>query len=256
MTVNNTENKQENVISQEKVDTSLNQEKVDIKSTQNIDIPSSTPEQEDPNWRAFREARKKDKADREAAERRAAEKEAEATALKAAMEAAFARGTPSASHSHQNYDGPEETEDERIEKKVQAALSAREAATTKERHEKERQELPQRLLNAYPDYNQVVNEENGAYLEYHHPELYRSLLRQPENFDTCSDIYKLVKKFVPNSTTAKKESAKADINQAKPKSISSIGLTQTGEAPGSHIISEDRKAANWARMQKTLKGVG
>ena len=31
------------------------------------------PEQQDPNWRAFREARKKDRAEREAAERRAHE---------------------------------------------------------------------------------------------------------------------------------------------------------------------------------------
>ena len=251
MTVVSPENTQESAIVQEKVDTNTLQQKVDA------NLAQPTPETEDPNWRSFREARKRDKEERQAAERRAAEKEAEANALKAAMEAAFARGSNNTPQPQSYSDGyqQEETEDERIERKVQAAIAVREAAAAKERHEREKQELPQRLLSAYPDYNNVVNEENGAYLEYHHPELYRSMLRQPENFDTCSDIYKLVKKFVPNSTTAKRESAKAEANYNKPKSISSTGLTQSGEAPGSHILTRQQKEANWARMQRDRKGV-
>lgn len=247
MTVVSPENTQEALIIQEKVDTNTPQQNIDTTQQQ----------EEDPNWRSFREARKRDKEERQAAERRAAEKEAEANALKAAMEAAFQRGSNNISQSQTYSEGynQEETEDERIERKVQAAIAIRETAAAKERHEREKQELPQRLLSAYPDYNNVVNEENGAYLEYHHPELYRAMLRQPENFDTCSDIYKLVKKFVPNSTTAKRESAKADSNFAKPKSISSTGITPSGEAQGSHIITKEKREANWVRMQKSLKGL-
>jgi|SRR5882757_1643434 len=254
-----TVNVESNVV-QEKVDTNLSQQKVDTNLSQpKIEKNSAENQQEnietteDPNWRAFREARKKDRADREAAERRAAEKDAEVAALKAAMEAAFSKGN---GQQQQQYGSQEdESEDERIEKKVQIAIAQREVANEKARREREQNELPQRLLQAYPDYNQVVSEENGAYLEYHHPELYRALLRQQENFDTCSDIYKLVKKFVPNSNSAKKESAKAEANFAKPKSISTTSLTQSGPATAANILSEDKKAANWARMQATLKGL-
>jgi hypothetical protein len=212
---------------------------------------------EDPNWKAFREARKRDKEQREAAETRAREKEAEATALKAAMEAAFAKSSPQQNNSNyqDSYQQHEETEDERIEKKVQAAIASRDAAMAKERVIREQQALPERLKASFPDYYNVVNEETGAYLEYHHPELYRSILRQPENFETCSDIYHLVKKYVPNVAGVKKDSAKADANYNKPKSISTTGVTQPGEAMTSARLDEEKKAANWARMQKILKGV-
>jgi hypothetical protein len=230
---------------QEKVATSVDQQNVAI----NVDQKET---HEDPDWRAFREARKKDIAEREAAIHKAQEKEAEVAALKAAMEAAFSKSQP---QQQQYAEQGDETEDERIEKKVTAAIAKRDAEYRKTQAERERTELPDRLAKAFPDYGQVVNEENGAYLEYHHPELYRTLMRQPENFDTCSDIYKLVKKYVPNATTAKREMAKADANVAKPKSISSIGMTQPGEAKTSVILSEERKAANYARMQKVLKGL-
>lgn len=242
---------------QDKVDQNLVQPKVESNSSQqNIDANSSQQDESDldPNWKRFREARKKDKAEKEAAEKRAAEKEAEATALKAAMEAAFSKQSASRNTSYDNEE-VEPTEDERIEKKVQVALAAREAQYQKDRYEREKNELPQKLLQAFPDYNQVVNEENGAYLEYHHPELYRSLLRQPENFETCSDIYKVVKKLIPNSTTAKKEAIRADNNFNKPKSISSTGMTQPGEAKSSSILSEERKQQNWERMERIRKGL-
>jgi hypothetical protein len=254
MTVEVNESKTtENLIPEEKIEKKVSQQKVDTNAVEKpVENKPSDPET-DPNWRAFREARKKDKSDREAAERKAVEKEAEVAALKAAMEAAFAKSSPP--QQSQGYSYPEEeTEDQRIERKVQKAVAEREAQFEKQMMEREKTELPKRVLQAYPDYHEVVSEENGAYLEYHHPEIYRSLLRQPQNFETYSDTYKIVKKFIPNSTTAKKESAKADANFAKPKSISSTGLTQNTEA-SSHSLTEDRKAANWKRMQKTLKGI-
>lgn len=237
------------------------QEKVDPNTTQiNAERELNPPQEskdetkEDPNWKAFREARKQDRLQRELAEKKAAEKEAEVAALKAAMEAAFTKNQSPPQYQN-DYNHDEETEDQRIEKKVQAAITQREAVLEKQRHERDRQELPQRLLQAFPDYNQVVNEENGAYLEYHHPELYRSILRQPENFDTCSDIYKLVKKYIPNSTNARMDAAKAENNFSKPKSMSSTALTQTGEAMGGARLTEERRAANWERMQRQLRGL-
>jgi hypothetical protein len=257
MTVNINQDNQENILNKEKVDTTLTQQNNDVTSIQKLSEEKKTEVQDDPNFKAFREARKKDKAEREAAERRATEKEAEVAALKAAMEAAFSKSnTQPQPYSYQNNYPEEETEDQKIDKKVQAAIAIREAASEKARIEREQRELPQRITQAYPDYHQVVNEENGAYLEYHYPELYRSLLRQPENFETLSDTYKLVKKFVPNSTTSKKESSRADSNFSKPKSISTTTITQSGQSASESMQSiEQRRAANWARMQQVMKGV-
>ena len=55
MTVVSPENTQESAIVQEKVDTNTLQQKVDA------NLAQPTPETEDPNWRSFREARKRDK---------------------------------------------------------------------------------------------------------------------------------------------------------------------------------------------------
>jgi len=216
--------------------------------------------EEDPNWRAFREARKKDRAEKEAAERRAAEKEAEAAALKAAMEAAFARESKSVHHradtENREYAFEEESEDERIEKKVQAVLAARERAAEEARARREYEEYPQRLNQTYSDFTQTVSSENLDYLEYHYPEVANPLKKLPDGFDKWADIYKAVKKFVPNSLTAKKEAARADSNFNKPKSMSSAHLTQPGETAGGNRLTEERKAENWARMKKLLGTVG
>src|SRR5271155_291964 len=103
MTVNTTDNKAILPSIQEKVEINLNQDK-QLQEVSSQQQPSNLENEGDPNWRAFREARKKDRADRESAERRAAEKEHEIAALKAAMESAFSKGSPSP-HSSQQYYG-------------------------------------------------------------------------------------------------------------------------------------------------------
>lgn len=261
MTANVTENSSENVLKQEKIDAPAQskQETIVTQQQPNQENKAADGTQEDPNWRAFREARKKDRAEREAAERKASEKEAEVAALKAAMEAAFSKSAPSP-QAYQQYYGidqqpAEETEDERIEKKVQAALSAREAAYEKARIEREQQEYPNRLNQTYPDFNQIISQDNLDYLDYHYPEVSKPLQRLPDGYDKWSDIYRAVKKFVPNNTSAKKDAARADSNSNKPRSISSTGITQPGEAIVSARITDEKRAANWERMQRILKGV-
>ncbi len=232
----------------------ISQSQPDTSATQN------KPSEEDPNWRAFREARKQDRAKTEAAEKRAAEKEAEANALKAAMEAAFARESKSVHHradmENREYASEEESEDERIEKKVQAALAARERAADQARAQREQQEYPQRLNQTYQDFNQTVSSENLDYLEYHYPEVANPLKRLQDGYDKWADIYRAVKKFVPNSVTAKKEAARADSNFNKPKSMSSQHMTQPGATAGGNRLTQERMDENWARMRKTLGTVG
>lgn len=266
MTFVTPESKQETILKQEPVDIKKEQQQVDLSLGQQKPQEESKQTEktdEDPNWKAFREARKKDRAEREAAERRAVEKEAEVTALKAAMEAAFTKNSPSPQQYQQYYsqnqhDQPEETEDERIEKKVQAAIAAREAAADKARLEREQREYPQRLEQAFPDFKSTINQDTLDYLDYHFPEVSRPLQRLPDGFDKWSDIYRAVKKFVPNQSTAKKDVAKADANFNKPKSISSQGLTQPGDSTnrGSFQEIDARRQARYAEMKKIINAVG
>jgi hypothetical protein len=221
--------------------------------------PNNEPSQEKPediNWRAFREARKKDRMEKEAAEKRAMEKEAEAAALRAAMEAAFAKQQPPVQQGYFGDNSYELTEEQRIEQLVQKAIEQREQANERQRQERERQEMPIRLRTTHSDFDQVVNEENLDYLEYHYPEIAGPLKRLPDSYDKWGDIYKAVKRFVPNSANSSREAAKAKANQTLPKSISSTQITNTEHSAPSQRLTEQRRAENWQRMQRQLKGLG
>lgn len=270
MTALNPENKQPEPQAQVQGDEKTSQVNVDSNLTQqNAQNPQQNTsenkeiESADPNWRAFREARKKDRAEKEAAERRAAQKEEEAAALRAAMEAAFAKSGPSP-QAYQQYYGmnqvneqPEETEEQRIERKLNEMLAKREEKWRKEQAEQEMREYPNRLKKDFPDIAQVVSQENLDYLDFHYPEISRPLQRLPDGYDKWHDTYHAIKKFIPNHSTAKKEAIKADINSNKPRSISSTGPSPTGETVRETWQEiEARRAERWARMQRTMKGVG
>jgi uncharacterized membrane protein YqiK len=217
---------------------------------------------EDPNWKAFREARKKDRAEREAAERRAAEKENEVAALKAAMDAAFSAKSAPSPQAYQQYYGmnqheqPEENEEQRIERKVNELIAKKEEQYKRQAAEEEQREFPNRLMRDLPDFKQVCSQENLDYLDFHYPEIARPLGRLGDGYDKWHDTYHAVKKLIPNHSSARKEAARADMNSSKPRSISSTGPSPTGEAPrNSYQEVEARRAENWARMQRMLKGV-
>ncbi len=236
----------------------VEKEAVTIAAVAQISEPIIEDKPEDPNWRAFRDGRKKDRLEKEAAERKATEKQAEIDALKAAMEAAFSKAAPQLQQEQGGYNayGEDETEDQRIEKKVQEAIAKREAAAARDREERDRKEMPNRFAKAYPDQAQVLSDENMAYLEYHYPELTRPLSRMPDHsFEKWEDIYKAIKKFVPNTVNVSPEAKRAEANINKPKSMSTANVTHSGETGGSIRLTEERKRANWERMQKTLKQV-
>lgn len=262
------------VLSDNKTQENAQQPKIEEQAIKAIDtstqtIPKNTtdnqskPEEEsiDPNWKAFREARKKDREQREAAERKASEKEAEANALKAAMEAAFSKNSPSPQAYQQYYgmnqtESPEETEEQRIERKVNQLLEKKEKLYAQQQQERELQELPTRLKRDFPDFSQVCSQENLDYLDFHFPEVSRPLDRLPQGYERWHDIYHAVKKLIPNQANAKKDMIKADMNMNRPKSISSATQTPTGEnTRQSWQDMEQRRSANWERMQKILKGV-
>lgn len=234
----------------------INQENTEEKTKHpTAEVPEES--EKEINWKAFREARKKDRAEREAAERRAADKEAEAAALRQAMEAAFSRSPIGFSQpQYPNNEFQEESEDERIEKKVKALLDQREAQAAREREERETREFPNRIMQTYPDFNSIVTEENLDYLEYHYPEMMRPFKRLPDGFDKWSDLYNAVKKFIPNAQQVKKDSMKAEMNQMKPKSISSPGISPSGDGSRESWQSiEARRKARYLEMQKIMRGV-
>ncbi len=245
-------------IAQDKVQTNAPIPNTDNKQTE--DTTKAPSIEENPDFRAFREGRKKDRAEREAAEKRAAEKEAEVIALKAAMESAFSKSAPTP-QAYQNYYGTsgetEETEDQKIEKKVNELLAKKEKQYQQQQQEREQREYPTRLSRELPDFGSVCSQENLDYLDYHYPELSRPLQRLPEGYDKWHDIYYAVKKLMPNSLNAKKDAQKAEMNSNKPKSISSPQMTPSGEKSSMSMNDiEVRRAENWARMQKTMKGLG
>lgn len=226
---------------------------------------SSTEEKvEDPNWRAFREARKRDRLEKEAAERRAKEKEEEAAALRAAMEAAF--HTRSTHPSYQNVDKytnwggaheeVEETEDQRIERMVTQAIEKRQKAYDQEMAIREKERMPKALRESHPDFDDVVTTETLDYLEYHYPEIAKPLGRLQDSLEKWSDIYRAIKRFVPNASNSKQESLRSQINQNKPKSISSTQVTGTESNLSSpNFLTKEKREQNWRRMQRELKGL-
>lgn len=256
----NTPEVKENIIQQAEDQSSTEPSQVQKKS-ENPEQSQPSETHEDPNWRAFREARKRDRAEKEAAERKAAEKEAEVAALKTAMEAAFSNGASPTSQQYQQHYGmnsePDESEEQRIERKVDQLLAKKEEQFRRQQAELEQKSYPQRLLKDMPDFNAVCSQENLDYLDYHYPEISRPLQRLGDGYDKWYDTYHAVKKLIPNHSNAKKDAMRADMNSNKPRSISSSGPSPTGGKVLEPMQeTESRRAENWARMQRVMKGLG
>lgn len=220
-------------------------------------IPEETPK--DIDWRKFKEKRNQE---RKQAEQIAQEnarmkeamhiKEQEAQALKNALESLVSK-TPYQNDRHNDSD-LEETEDQRIDRRVEEALTKRQAKQQQEAEELEQKSYPQRLKQTYNDFDNVCSQDNYDYLEFHHPEIVEAIKRLPDNYEKGSLIYKTVKKYVPNLSEAKKDISKLNKNNAKPQSMSLPGVSQTGDvAP--NMLSDKRKADNYSRMQRVMKGI-
>lgn len=211
-------------------------------------VPQETVEQI--NWKKFRQDRELERKQKEEALKRAAEKEAEAQALKAAMEAILNK--PQSQQPTNQYYQEDQTEDQRIEAKVAAALAAKEQQLESQRRQKEAQELPQKLASTFTDFNIVCSTENLDYLEYHYPEVASAFRHAPDGYDKWAAVYKAVKRFVP-VPDSKKDQQRAEKNFNKPQAMSVPGVTQVGDTAPIQL-DDKRRADNWARMQKIMKG--
>lgn len=210
--------------------------------------PEETVEQI--NWRKFRKEREEERKIRQEAERKAQEKEKEAAALKAAMEALLEKPVKPARQEEIE----DLSEDEKIQRKIDAALAQKEKIYEEERKRREQQEFPQRLIKTFNDFEQVCSTENLDYLEYHYPEVAEGFKYMPDGFDKWSAVYKAVKRFIPNPNDAK-DKKKAESNLNRPQSMSLTGKSASGDQTPS-MLDDQRKKQNWARMQKAMKSLG
>lgn len=210
---------------------------------------ATTPEQEvqEQNWKKFREKREEERKARENAERVAAEERAKAEAMKQAMEALLSKQP----NHYQESEPPEESEDERINKKVEAALEARYRKDEQIRLQREKESLPQKLNQTFSDFDKVCSTQNLDYLEYHYPEVTTGYKNMPDSLEKWQNIYKAVKRFVPN-TDHEKENKKMESNLKKPQGMSTSTLEGTTGTKAPNFLSEERRAENWARMQRTI----
>lgn len=206
---------------------------------------------QDVNWRKFRENREieRKKAESDAIARNKAERETEA--LKAALDAVLNKQPPQQQYHHEQVD---ESEEQRIEKLVVNAIAKRDAAVEQQRKQHEAETFANRLRSDYKDFDQVCSAENLDYLDFHYPEVTAPFSDLPDGYNKWSKAYKAVKRFVPN-TDSKKDQAKAENNQKKPQSLSSATTTPTGYKNLDQSSIEARRAENWTRMQKQMKGL-
>lgn len=239
---------------EQKNDQTQNADKPVIEAVVHEEVsPQIKSEENKANWKAFREQREADRKAREESDRKAAQKAAEAEALKAALEALTGKSNDR-QMNHNYSDDIEETEEARIDRRVNEAIRKKEEQYERERLEREQREYPQKLQSTFGDFNKVCSSENLDYLEYHYPELSIPFKHMPDGFDKWASIYKAVKRFVPN-IDSKNDQIKAEKNLQKPGSISSTGNTHGGNAMPSARLDDSRKAENWARMQRSMKGL-
>jgi len=239
---------------QETQNTTLAETKENIQQADATKVEAAAPieTQEQINWKKFRETREIERRQKEAAEKRASEKEAEAHALKAAMEAILTKQAPQARQNDYYQDTNELTEDQRIEQKISQAIAARDLQYEAHRKQKEHEEFPTRLRNDLKDFDTVCSSENLDYLQFHYPEVASAFSHAQDGYAKWADVYKAVKRFVP-VTDSKREQNKAEKNFNKPQSMSVPGVTQVGDTAPMQL-DDKRRADNWARMQKVMKG--
>ena len=216
------------------------------KNIQGEPSPPIKSEENQANWKAFREQRDADRRARDEADKRAKQKAEEAAALRAALDAMTSKP-----NEPQERD---ESEESRLERRIQEIILEREKIFIAERQQQEASQYPEKLRSVYTDFNKICSEENLDYLEYHYPEVAVPFKHMPEGFDKWSAIYKAIKRFIPNADS-QKDANRAERNLMKPSSISTPGTYQGGNAMPAARLTEERKAENWARMERARKGL-
>ena len=213
--------------------------------------PDIKTEENQANWKKFREEREKDRKARIEAEAQAKKKSEEAEAMKAAMEALLSQNNPQP-YQNDAYD-EYETDEQKVARLVKEQLERERKLEDEKRRKEEAARLPQKLASDYKDFGNVCNSENLDYLEYHHPEIALAFSQMPESYEKWSSIYKAVKKLVPFSEKNKDQS-RMDKNLLKPQA-SSPSVADPSESQSGWRLTEQKRMDNWRRMQQDMRSM-
>lgn len=213
--------------------------------------PPIKTEENKVNWQRFREEKERDRKARLEAEKEAERRKQEVEALKAALEAVVSK--PQLSNLNE-YGQSEETDDQRVEKLVKAAIEKERERARQEDIKRETEQLPKRINQDFKDFNKVVTEENVDYLEYHHPEIANAFKYMPEGYDKWASLYKTVKKLIPNMDK-QQDIKKIEHNLKKPQANVPNITDQAPQMQG-WKMTEQRRMENWRRMQEDVKSFG
>jgi len=260
-------------------ETAVNQENLEQSAEKRIEnqdhVPSGdAPEQDSPldsaeavneaeseeekNWRAFRDGRKRDRElakEKEQEARRANEQKAQLQDFIAQhLESNGQRGNMSPAQQEQAaidlldneiHTGGEIKQwlEQKFSKDMETRLEQRFANWQKER---EREELPKRISETMPDYDDVMSRESIDYLEYRAPALARMIsghLSDPEkmSLNEVKAAYEAVKCIVPNRSSRHREDKKTDEIHSRPRSGAASQQARS-DAP-IQMTAESRKRA-------------
>lgn len=217
-----------------------------VQTTQENSEPEIKTEQNKANWAQFRELREKERREKQEAQKLAEQRKAEADALKAAMEAILNKQSVQEDNTYISED-----EQQKINRLVNEAIEKRIKQHEELQKQREIQELPKRLNETYRDFDKVCSTENLDYLEYHFPEVAKGFRYMPEGVEKWSSIYQAVKKFVPFENK-KQDEARIERNLQKPQA-NVPSMHDTSPKTTGWKLTEEQKAANWARMRKEMK---
>lgn len=211
-------------------------------------------EENQENWKKFREEKIKERKAREEAERLAKQKMQEAEALKKAMEALIeTQKTPQQNNSDFNNILYDEDEEKRIQRLIDDRLNQERKKYQEDLARAEAQKLPQLIQQNMPDFNQVCTQENVDYLYYKNPSLAKSLEMVPNSYNKWAAVYEAVKGLVP--LQAKNDSNIMQRNLAKPQSAAAV-LTDTKPETQGWQLSEQRKKENQLRAKRESRQIG
>lgn len=241
----------------------------------NQEAPKETVEEtpEQINWKKFRDERKREREEAKRLQEEAKAKEAENAQMKQMMEALLQaqsgqQMTPQETHDVTEAIAELDPNDiptgadvqkyvnsqveKLVEQRVNKFVEAQEAKKRQEAAAREQRELPQRLQKECPEFEKVCSEDNLDYLEYHYPEVAQAYSGMTDGMDKWKGIYGVIKKLVPNHQSHR-ETAMAQQNSSKPQSMSTGGMTATGDTAPAYV-SSDRRQQNWERMQRVMRG--
>lgn len=229
-----------------------NKDIVETKETQ-VQIAEEKPpiktEQNEQNWKKFREDREKERQLRIEAEKEAERRKQEAEAIKKALEAVVNKKGSIESE----YDFQDESDEDRIKKQIRQAVQEETERLRNEARDRENREMPNRLKQEFPDFNTVCTSENLDYLEYHHPEIATPYRYMPESYEKWSGIYRAIKRHIPYQNIDK-DKQRIEQNSKKPQA-NVPSITDTSPQTQGWKLTEEQRRSNWARMQNDMKNI-